>query len=150
MGYVIAIAVGGLWLVGRISRGFNSHPSNYSTRRIDSPFAPQVQSELLDASSVSDDTAQEHGAFVLGEPDDYAPPQITAMEQTPAGINDSLKPLTAQCCGKVKPFPKPSPIAKLPAPGRAPGARPVVPVVRKAPVKSNLARVFGGRFFREL
>lgn len=137
MGYVIAIAVGGLWLVGRISRGFRSHPSNFS-RRVDSPFAPGVQSELLDTSSVSDDTAQEGGAFTVGEPDDYAPPQITAMEQTPAGINESLKAQGATCCGGVKA--PASPIAKLPVPGRAPGAAPV----RKAAPRSNVARTFMG------
>ncbi len=132
MGYAIAIAIGGLWLVGRISRGFRSHPANFS-RRVPSPFAPDVQSDLLDTSSVSDDTAQESGSFVAGETDDYAPPQITAVEQAPAGINESLKPQGGQCCGGPK---APSPIQKLPVPGRAPGTRPVTPrsnVARRAP-----------------
>lgn len=155
MGYAIVIAIGGLWLVGRISRGFRSHPSNFS-RRVDSPFAPPVMSELLDASSVSDDTAQEHGAFVLGEPDDYAPPQITAMEQTPAGINESLKPQGGACCGGVKA--PASPIAKLPVPGRAPGARPIVslpvrkaPAAPAAPTRSDLvSRIPRNSFFGKL
>ena len=139
MGYLIVIGIGGIWLAGRISRGFHSHPRNLSSRVI-SPFAPAVQSELLDASSVSDDTAQEHGAFTIGEPDDYAPPQITALEQTPAGINESLKPQGAQCCGGA---PRPS-IQRLPVPGRAPGAAPV-------PARSTLAsRIPANSFFGKL
>ena len=142
MGYIIAIGIGGLWLVGRISRGFRSHPMNLS-RTVSSPFAAPVQSDLLDASSVSDDTAQEHGAFTVGEPDDYAPPQITAIEQTPAGINESLKPQGAQCCGGA---PK-APLQKLPVPGRAPGATPA----RSTPARSSLtSRIPSNSFFGKL
>ena len=137
------LIVGGLWLDGRISRGFSSHPSNLA-RRVSSALAPAVQSDLLDASSVSDDTAQESGAFVLGEPDDYAPPQITAIEQAPAGINESLTPQGAKCCGgaSARPIAK-RPIAKLPVPGRAPATKPVTPtkpIVRRP--------VTGSRFFK--
>lgn len=135
----VVLVIGGLWMVGRISRGFQSHPSNQS-RRVRSPFSTPIQSELMDASAVSDDTAQEHGAFVVGEPDDYAPPDITAIEQTPAGINDSIKPSGSQCCGGAPA----APINRLPVPGRAPGARPIAaparPIVKTAaPARSSLA-----------
>ena len=144
----IALIVGGLWLIGRISRGFASHPFNTPQGRTLSAFSHQVDSQLLDNSSVSDDTAQEHGAFVAGEPDDFAPPQLTDIEQTPASINDSLAPIgsLSNCCSGYSSH-QSDPTAPEPPQVHAPG-RPIPPVAtpllprptpRKAPI---LAKIF--------
>ena len=139
----IALIVGGLWLIGRISRGFASHPMNTPQGRTLSAFSHRVESELLDNSAVSDDTAQEHGAFTVGEPDDFAPPMLTDIEQTPANINDSLAAIGAQkpcCSGGDHPAP-----AQVHAPGRPipPVATPLLPrpaAPRKSPVLAKLFR----------
>jgi len=138
----IALIVGGLWLIGRISRGFASHPLNTPQGRTLSAFSHRVESELLDNSAVSDDTAQEHGAFVAGEPDDFAPPMLTDIEQTPANINDSLAPIGAEhpcCSGGDHPAPDP-----VHAPGRPipPVATPILPrpPAPRAPVLAKFFR----------
>lgn len=138
----IALIIGGLWLVGRISRGFYSHPMSHPTGRTQSAFSHPIESELLDNSAVSDDTAQEHGAFTAGEPDDYGPPLLTDLEQTPAGINDSLSPIgthTGGCCGSEHDTTAPTRPA-VPSPGIPPVATPIMP--RPAPVRSPLRRIF--------
>lgn len=139
----LALIIGGLWLVGRISRGFDSHPLRHRQGRTLSAYSHPVESELLDNAAVSDDTAQEHGAFTAGEPDDYGPPLLTDIEQTPAGINDSLQPLgthSGGCCGsehETTAAPSASPIHQ---PGIPPVATPIMP--RPAPVRSPLQRLF--------
>lgn len=139
----IVLIVGGLWLVGRISRGFYSHPMQHPKGRTQSAFSHPVESELLDNSAVSDDTAQEHGAFVAGEGDDFGPPLLTDIEQTPAGINDSLNPLgthTGGCCGSEHDTTAAPSAPAVHSPGIPPVATPIMP--RPAPVRSPLRRIF--------
>src|SRR5438270_11903238 len=93
----VVIALGGLWVVGRISRGFSSHPINQRGASRFSAYAPDVQSELMDSSGVSDETAQEPGAFVLGEPDDAPPAQFSAIEAPTVTHAPSLAPQRS-CC----------------------------------------------------
>src|SRR5712691_3186390 len=116
----VVIAIGGLWLVGRISRGFASHPLNQPRAMRRSALLPDVQSELLDSSSVADDTAQEPGAFTVGEPDDAPPPQITAIEAPTITHAPSLAPQQQSCCSGGHTASEISIARRLPVPGRAP------------------------------
>jgi hypothetical protein len=129
----VVIALGGLWVVGRISRGFSSHPLNQSGARRFTAYAPDVQSELMDSSSVSDETAQEPGAFVLGEPDDAPPPQFSAIEGATHTTAPSLAPQRSCCSGHTAS--EISIARRVPVAGRAPGAR--APV--SAPVRLPIA-----------
>ena len=100
MGYAIILAVGGLWLVGRISRGSASHPLNISRSLVGSGSAltQPVQSALTDSLSVAHETSDDAGtSLVAGEVDDV-PPALNPSAALSSKPSPALTPIAGVCC----------------------------------------------------